>query len=264
MTHMRHYLDLAYPNGAPFEPDPNGDMEKWRDATANNLDYIREDVKKVAFIRDPVNTPVLSDLEKEYGIITNNNLTEQERIDLLNASFYAKQTNATDDDLQAKLDRAGFDLTVYNNSPNGPAIDPAIILDQNFVLQAQDGTNYYAGNTLAYAGRLGGDLLVNGDIFDQRPDYLGAGDVFAGNLTAVAGYFTRLVQEEIVYTIPTDPDSWPFVFFVGGAATFDAITGEILTIEQGLVPSAQEKQLNDIILKHKPMFTWCGRVITFT
>lgn len=235
-------------------------MDLWRDATAAALEYIRADIKRIQYTRDPTNTLVLSDLEKEYGVITNDNLTEEQRINLLIPLVYAKKTNGTDDDLQTKFDQAGFDVTVYQNSP---AIDPAIILDQNFVMQAQDGTNHYAGNTDAYAGRVGGDLLVNGPIYGQRPDYFAAGNIYAGNDQAVSGYFERLIQEPIEYEIPTDPDVWPFVFFVGGDATFDPVTGAILTIEQGLVSSAQEKQFNDIILKHKPMFTWCGRVVTF-
>ncbi|MCP4711305.1 MAG: hypothetical protein GY869_22015 [Planctomycetes bacterium] len=130
-------------------------------------------------------------------------------------------------------------------------------------MQAKTGTNYYAGNTLAYAGKLGGYWLVNGRIFTQTPAYLGAGRVWAGNTVARAGYYTGFIQTETTYTTPTDPIYWPFCFFVGGVATVDSslsITG----IEQAFVPNEQRKQLEDIILKFKPAFSWAAMIITYT
>lgn len=263
MTFMRTVVDLIYPKGPAHEPVPDGDYDKFRDATADNIDVIRSDVKNTAFIRTPDKTDNLDDLEREYGIVKNINLSIAERTAALKSIRYAKATTGNDDDLQFMLDNAGFNLNVYNNSPDGPAIDPGIILNQNFVMQAGDLTNDFAGQDDAYAGRVGGELLVNGDIFEQVQTIFGAGDVFAGNDNAVAGYFERLNQTLIVYDIPTDPTKWPLIFFVGGAATF-AGDGSILTIEQGLVPSQQEKQLKDIILKFKGLYSWCGLVVTFT
>lgn len=215
-------------------------------------------------MRDPVRTPRLKDLLKEFGQTDDPNLTEAKKIELLNTRRYRKDTNATNDDLQTLLDKGGFDLTVYNNSPTGPAIDPDIIINQNFQMQALEGTNYYAGNTDAYAGRVGGFVLANGATFTQSPGFLGAGyPLYAGNTNANAGFFTELIQEPVVYPTPTDPDNWPFFFFVGGPATF-AGDGSILTIAQGQVPTEQRNRLEEIILGHKPLFTWCGLVITFT
>lgn len=262
-TFMHRVIDLAFPKGPAHEPKPDGDYEKFREATADNLDVVRTDVKNTAFIRTPDKTPIFRDLEREFGIAENLNLSIAERTTILKSSRYKKATTGNDDDLQTLLDNAGFNLFVYNNSPDGPAIDPALILDNNFQMQAGDQTNDFAGQDEAYAGRIGGELLVNGDVFEQTKAYFGAGDVWAGNDNAVAGYFERLKQTLIVYDIPIDPNDWPLVFFVGGVATF-AGDGSILTIKQGLVPSAQEKQLKDIILKFKGLYSWCGLVVTFT
>lgn len=263
MTFMIRVLDLAYPKGPAHTPKPDGFYDKFRDATADNIDIIRTDVTNTAFIRTPDKTDDLDDLEREYGIAKNTNIPIPERIKILKSIRYKKATTGNDDDLQTLLDNAGFNLFVYNNSPDGPAVDPALLLNNNFQMQAGDLTNDFAGQDEAYAGRIGGELLVNGDIFEQVQAFFGAGDVWAGNDVAVAGYFERLNQTLIIYDIPVDPNDWPLVFFVGGAATF-ADDGSILTIEQALVPSQQEKQLKDIILKFKGLYSWCGLVVTFT
>ena len=168
---LRRVVDKYYPKGPPHKPAPDGDMSDFRDATANNLDTIRTPVKNLAYVRNPAKTNDVPSLEKEYGVNENANLTEAERRTQLKSEVYKKKSVASDNDLQSRLDNAGFDLTVYNNGPNGPAIDPAILLDQNFVMGAEFG-DYYAGNTNAYAGRIGGELLVNGRIFDQRSAFL--------------------------------------------------------------------------------------------
>jgi len=262
-TFMNRFVNLIYPKGPAHEPKEDGFMDLFRQGISDNIDVIRTDVKNTAFIRNPSTTPIFDDLEREYGIGFNENLSLAERIEILKASRYKRATTGNDDDLQTILDNSGFALNVYNNSPDGPAVDPAIFLDQNFVMQAGDLTNDFAGQDDAYAGRVGGQLIVNGDIFDQRAGFFGAGEVFAGNDNAVAGYFEELVQTLIEYDIPTDPGDFPLVFFVGGAATF-AGDGSLLTIEQGQVPSEQELQLKRIILKFKPLFTWCGLIVTFT
>lgn len=260
---IRRAIDLAFPDGPPYIPKPDGDMEAYRNADAVILESIREDVKDIAFLRDPARTNRLEDLELEFGIADNQALSEAERRTLLRPRRYPKKTTGNDDDLQTRLDNAGFDLTVYNNSPDGTAIDPDILMDQNFQLQALEG-NYYAGNDDAFAGRVGGEWLVNGAVFEQFAGVFGAGDIYAGNTVAVAGYFEEFFRTAIEYITPTDSDVWPFCFFVGGDATFNGVTGEITSIDQGFVPRSQRKQLEDIILKFKGLYTWCGLIVTFT
>ena len=262
-TFMKQFVDLIYPSGPAHEPKEGGFMDLFREGIADNIDVTRDDVKNTAFIRTPDKTTIFDDLEREYGAVQNTALSLAERIEILKASRYKQATTGNDDDLQAMLDNSGFALNVYNNSPDGPAVDPAIFLDQNFQMQAGDLTNDFAGQDEAFAGRDGGDLLVNGNIFDQRTDFFSAGNIFAGNDNAVAGFHTKLIQTLIEYDIPTDEGDWPLVFFVGGAATF-AGDGSLLTIEQGQVPSQQEIRLKRIILKFKPLHSWCGLIVTFT
>lgn len=263
VSFLRHFIDLAWLKGPIHEPKEDGDYSNLRDGIADNTATIREDVQEAAYVRTPSKTADLEALEKEYGLSNNANLTVAKRIEFLETARYRRATTAPDDDLQALLDRAGFDLTVYNNSPDGPAIDPAIILDQNFIVHCGDQTNDYMGQDLAYMGRVGGFLLVNGPIYTQVPAYYGCGDLWCGNDIAHCSYFERLNRIEIEYAIPASSDAWPFVFFVGGDATFNP-DGSIASIGQGHVPFVQKKKLYDIILQFKPMFTWCGLVVTFT
>ena len=259
-------LALAYPKGPPHEPDPNGQLANFREGDAQILTDIRVNVKSLAFIRDPANTPALSDLEHDYGITPADNISEADRRDILKTSRYPRATTGNDDDLQMLLDKAfgvGV-LFVYNNSPDGPAIDPAPILDASFQMTAKGGTNYYAGNDEAYAGRIGGYLLVNGDVFDQSPDIFGAGEIWAGNDNAVAGYFEALKQTQVEYPLPTNSDDWPFFPVVGGVAVIEGVTCERLDIEQAVIPAAQKKRLDDIVLRFKPMFDSVGMIVSFS
>ena len=252
---------LSMPEGPPHEPEIGGDLDLFNEATGETIDHIRTEINSVANVRTPSSTPLFSGLQREYGIVPNVELTTAEEIERLEAEVYKKRSNGSDDGLQAKLDRAGFNLFVYNNSPDGPAVDPAIFLSQNFQMQAGNQTVDFAGNENAYAGVSGGELLVNGPIIESMPAYFGAGDLYAGNDIAHAGYFEYQFQEEVFFPVSTNPDDWPFVFFVGGVATF-AGDGSILTIQQGLVPSQKFNELIEIIMKHKPFTTSCALLVT--
>jgi len=126
------------------------------------------------------------------------------------------------------------------------------------------GFNAYAGRTDAFAGSSGGELVVIGDIYTNNNLYLAhAGNMWAGNAKSVAGYFEVSLSEKIIFPIPTDQNSWPFVFFVGGNATRDGITGVLTAIERVNIANERRAELLRIILKFKPMFTWCGLLVNY-
>lgn len=262
LTFFRKVIDKSWLQGPAHEPAPDGDYSKWRDAQAENYATIREDVKTLKFIRDPEKTPDLDNLEREFGVVEDPNLTEAQRRTSLKPERFKKATNASDDDLQTRLDKAGFNVTVYQNSPTGPAIDPAILLDQNFQVQMGDLTNDYMGQDAAYMGRSGGYLLVNRTIAEQAPNYFSMGNIWMGNDKAVIGYFEDMRSSEIDYPIPTDPLLWPWIFFIGGDATFNP-DGSILSIEQGFIPSTQQKKFETLVLKFKGTYVWCGVLVTY-
>jgi hypothetical protein len=212
-------IDDIRPKGPAHDPAPDGDLDLLLDGMADNYEIVRAFVSTLSDTRDPKKTPVLSDLEAEYGIPTSTLLSEADRRLRLDEFANGGDGNGTEDDLQDALRNAGFDVYVYQNDP---AVDPAIFLEQAFQMVA-DGDNAYAGRADAFAGRVGGELLVNGDVFKTSRVFTSvAGTFYAGDGTG-AGEYDDLLIEKIEYPIPTDPADWPLVYFVGGAATYDFI-----------------------------------------
>jgi hypothetical protein len=80
----------------------------------------------------------------------------------------------------------------------------------------------------------------------------------------VAGFFTGFRAENLEYPIPDDSDFWSMIWFVGVDATRDAVTGELLTINPGLVPLNRKDELTALLLSDKTSGSWIGLVIQFT
>jgi hypothetical protein len=258
---LRATLDVIHPTkyGSAWRIAPGEDWDKLYEGIAANWDTIYDFLSSLDCVRDPHCTPFLADLEFEYGVLTNLSLTEDQRRNQLSPLVFNRDSSGSRDSLQNALNDAGFDVQVHENSP---AVDPAIFLDQQFNMVA-DGGAAFAGNQDAFAGRVGGELLVNGDIFKTTKVY----DVNAGNLYAgdggTAGEYTDLLKEKVEYEIPTDESDWPFVFFVGGDATRDG-SGALTAIESAEIPSEQESDFKRIILKYKPIHSWAGLIVTYT
>ena len=262
---LKAVMTALLPDGATWDIRPNGDFDKLLDGQAENFDFIRDFLDGLAVIRSPDKTPILTDLEKEYGILTNFNLSDSVRRLQLSSRVFTRGITGSDDNMQAALNDAAFIVQVHENSP---AVDPSIFLDDVFQMVA-GGDNAFAGRTDAVAGRLGGELVVNGDIFSQKlliDMHAASPFAFAGNSKAVAGQFSSasLITEQIVPPIPVDPDAWPMIFFVGGDAIRDGVTGELLEIAPAQVPIERREELRRVILKYKPMHSWCGLIIEFT
>jgi len=257
----KQLLLSALPKGSAWNPKLNGDMDKAYDGIGDILDLMNEKLLETRYIRDPEITSILDDLETEFGILTNPLLDEEtRRMQLQEKKNKGKSTGASDY-LQTTLENSGFNVQVHRNDP---PVDPSIFLDQNFQMVAGQ-LAAVAGNENAYAGRVGGELLVNGEEFTYSTAYAaqaGGASTFAGNSQAISGYFTSLQKNIIEYEIPTDPLLWPFVFFIGGDAERDG-TGALTSIEQAQVPSERRDEFKQIILSIKPLFTWAGLVIVF-
>lgn len=265
----RDILDALLPGGSIWNVKPDGQMDDLLEALGENDDRLADDLCCLCAIRDPFLTPLLSDLEKEYGVATDLNLSEEDRRLQLASVVYNGENNGSRTDLQNALNDAGFDVQVHENSP---AVDPDIFLN-SIPFMVAGGDNAYAGFFpttpgvyTSIAGKTGGELLVNGAIFKQEPDYLSvaSGDnMFAGNGNAISGRFDALKQTEIIYPIPDDPNSWPFFFFVGGDATRDG-SGALTAIAPADVHGERKIAFERIILKYKPIHTWAGLIINYT
>lgn len=254
-------IEALLPGGSAWAPAPGEDMDLLFEGMGLNAEEVADFLTSLAVVRDPLLTPYLEDLEKEYGIPTVTNITEDVRRMRLATIIFNGAGNGSVDDMQAALDSAGFTVQVHENSP---AVDPALFLDQSFQMFA-DGPAAFAGNQDAFAARIGGELLVNGDIFFQTAAYemqASGQAAFAGNGSAVAGFFNDLNLIPVEYEIPTNPDDWPLVFFIGGDATRDG-SGALTAIERGEVPVEREAEFKSLVLRYKPMHSWAGLVITY-
>lgn len=123
---MRAVYNALMPPGAIWEPEEGKDFDKLLDGMAENAEVVRAFLAALADIRRPSKTVILSDLEKEFGIVTNTNLTDDDRRTQLAAVKSAKGGNGSKDFLEDSLQAAGFNVFVYENDP---AVDPGGLLD---------------------------------------------------------------------------------------------------------------------------------------
>lgn len=183
-------LRVLLPKGPIWAFKPLGDADKLIEAIGDTKNTVREYLRALSSVRTPATTPILADLEREYGITPVGSLTEAERRAILAGYVYAK-VGSGKDDLQARLHAAGFtDLFVYHNDP---LIDPDYYTGRSWaaVCGYQDTV---CGNQECYCGQLGlgGYVLANGPVYEED-----------GSLHE--------------YTIPASSETWPMVFFIGGS-----------------------------------------------
>lgn len=249
---LRKLINGVMPKGSVWSVKIGGFFDALLDALADSLETVKLKLAELSDIRNAKKTTVLDELERDYGISFNPNLTEDERRAALDSRINAIENTGSRGELQRALQRAGFPLFVYSNSP---AVDPNNF-NINYLMVAGN-NNAYAGVSTAIAGAFKADIVVNGDIFVESPEYsmvAGGGNNFAGNAGAFAGVigFFELFYE---YFLPNNPENWPFVFFIGGTAQF-AMDGSLISIERVDISDDRRLELREIILKYKPTFTW--------
>src|SRR3990172_5579260 len=245
---IRDVLDRLLPEGAAWVPATADDYDLLLEGVADNSEAVRLDMDKLRHIRNPKLTPILSDLEKEFAVIPSATATEAERRQRLAAWMFRRNGQPTYEFLEENLMGAGFDVLVW---PNAPMVAPAIFLLQAFMMTCGDflpsGNEAQCGEPEAFCAEVGGELLVNGEIFLQYPHFIvlcGEADAQCGEPDAKAGQFNHIILEEILYTIPTDSGYWPAIFFVGG----DRDLFPIYLAGANLVIRAAVLQGNDQIL----------------
>jgi hypothetical protein len=259
-------LTSLLPDGELWRPAEGEGFDKFLEGMGQNEDRIREYLASLAELRNPDKTSLLGDLEKEFGIKTNDNISEADRRAQLAGAMYARRTNGSRDFLQTQLQRAGFDVYVYDNAP---AVDPDLLIAG----QAQ----MYCGEALAQCGEplaqcadFEGELIVNGDIFTTNPNYLVlCGEALAqcGEATALAGNFSGVTLDPVEYEVPDGAGTeverwWNFIFFVGGEVTRGG-SGEIVSLGFVDIPIQSRKTFKRLILKYKPMHSWCAAAVNW-
>lgn len=213
---------------------------------AYNYQNIYDESKNLAFLRAPLLTPLIDELLFEYGISRNPLISEAEqRARLLSISTALGAQGP--DYLENRLRLSGFDLNVFEQSiegsgaaicgePNATCGEPeaicgsnAQILDPNDLLNVSFFTicgesEAVCGEPEAIMGQAGGDLIVNGEEYD---------DIIDVSLTPESNY--------------------GFIFYIGGENFGDFAD----------VPASRKKELERLILKYKPLHTWCGLFVYY-
>lgn len=210
MSDSRDTLNALLPEGSFWTPAKDDYFDKLLDGIADNTQYVKDDLEELGDLRNPIKTTILSDLEREYGIIYPVDATEAEQRQTLKGFMFNRSTNGAYDQLQDKLQDSGFDVLVI---PNSPPIDPNLYYDPEYAIT--------------------GELVVN--------------------------YLERNTK----WIIPTDPGYWPLIFFIGKSVTRDEY-GNITNIEVIDVPDGRRQAMKQIILRFKPLHSWCLLVETRT
>ena len=195
----RAFLDSILPPGSLWVAAEGEDFDNLLAGIAANMETARAYLAKLAQVRDPEFTDILSDLEREFGIVTDTTILTAERRAELAAVKYFKGTGGTRDGLQNLLRSAGYDVYVHDNDP---AVDPQTVM--------------------------------------------------------VALIFYLAGRQGFKTTSPSDPNDWPLIFFVGGPATRDGITGELTNVDIAYIPAGKQSRFRKLVQANMPMHTWAG------
>jgi len=231
----RAILRALQPPGSLWTAEDGEDLDLLYDGIAANNEEIRAFLEDLAFIRSPEFTTVLSDLEKEFGLLPDSALTEAESRVRLAAAKTANKGDGTADFLESALQASGFNVQVHVNNP---PVNPAGFLAVQAVAQFNvvTGAVTMFGEPNSLFGGLGGTVIINGRTDDNESPLPGTGD----------------------------SEYWGLIFFVGGAATRDPVTDELTAIAPATIKASRQDELINLIVKYKPLHTWAGLIATYT
>jgi hypothetical protein len=260
---MKSALLALLPPGAIWNISQGEDLDLLLDGFSDILESQRTDINDLAFIRSPEFTSFLDDLERDYGLSPTDLLTEAERRIRLLAAKTDKNSDGSSDYLQQKLRDAGFSgIFVHINNP---PVDPDTFIFEAFKALCGFGTSL-CGHEDAIMAAIGGELVVNGEVFNFTRDYFAQFNQttsLCGHEDAImGGYNVKKEVVEDIFEVPADSGYWGMFFFVGGAATRD-VGGELLTIDVIEIPVARREELRRLIIKYKPLGMWCGLIASF-
>jgi hypothetical protein len=233
MSLSRAVLDALLPGGSLWAPEDGGGLDQILDGIADSDETVREFLDGLARLRSPLYTPILDDLEREFGIVPDDTLSDAVRRARLFVVKTAGSSTGSADYVESKLRAAGFDVRVHINFP---AVDPALFIEFAASGIFNNASAVFNGAGVQFGGARG-SLLVNGPIYYN--------------------------QQKVVYETPAGSEYWPLVFFIGGEATRDPVTGALTSIDQAVLPIERKEEFIRLVIQYKPLFSWCGLVALF-
>ena len=166
---MKSVLLALFPPGAIWNIAQGEDLDLLLDGFSDILESQRTGINEQAFIRSPEFTSFLDDLERDYGLLPTDLLTETERRIRLLATKTDKNSDGSSDYLQQKLRDAGFSgIFVHINNP---PVDPSIFVFKSFLALCGFSTSLCGHEDALMAGSSGGELVVNGKYFNFIRQY---------------------------------------------------------------------------------------------
>jgi hypothetical protein len=234
------------PEGAMRQLVEDGDEDKLYDAIAEVLEEGYTVVNNLGYLRDPDNVADLEALEREYGFISDPNLTEEERRKRIKALKYAKAGSGTAETMQNALHLAGFtNLVVVEGRQT---LDP-----DNVVYSGAE----YVVNGFEYFLISGYDIGCNETVTTPVNDYdYGCNETVPGGALPNIYNFGCLPLGAVRQSVLWDPTThWHLVFYVAEEITVDG-TGLITSITPATIDRYYRKFIREIILRLKPLHTW--------
>ena len=258
---IRQHLESSLPPGLFWIPQ--NDFSDLIDALVDQFEPSYQLAVNTRNIRDPEESDRLLDLADEYAAEFFSNLTDDQIIALVKqAKKGVKEPGAGD--LEAALVAAGFPVQVHSNSPF--PTNPANFIGDNIPFMVAGNISSVAGNKMAQAGTHSGvDLLINGLVRATIPitqAVAGNQNMVAGNQKAVAGYFEETQEVDFSFLLPSDPDRWNQIYFIGGDDT-RAPSGEITNIDFVDIDQERQTEFENLILKYGPGDGWAGLFINY-
>jgi hypothetical protein len=224
----RMISDALLPEGAVWNPVHGLGFDCLIDGMADINMTVIDYISALGFIRNPMLTSILSDLETEFGLMPNASLTEQQRRIRLQAVMADKTNDGSAPTLKSRLIANGFNVQVVENSP---AVDPSLYTLREWSMVCGN-SEAVCGYDTAICGLARDALVVNGNFYIQNDE------------------------------LPSDEGYWPLIFFIcGGVVTSD---GHITDIIPASVPGSRADELVRLIVKYKPLHTWAVIVAEFT
>ena len=159
---MRAVYDALLPPGSIWTPEEEKEFDQLLDGMAENSEVVRAFLADLANIRRPSKTALLDDLEKEFGIVKNDNSSDEDRRAQIAAIKFSKGGNGDKDFLENALQTAGFDVQVHNNDPT---VDPGLLLDSEEYATAGHESNLSAdliSDDWSLVFFVGGDATLGG------------------------------------------------------------------------------------------------------
>jgi len=231
----KQYIAMQ-PEGVIGNIKTDSDEDLMYDGLSKDFMTVYEWLVNIASLRDPYKTPILEDLEWEYGIKANSILSVDERRRNLAAIVYAKKSNGDIDGLGEALVKQGFiSAKVFDNNP---VTDTTAITVTN------------------------GEYVVNGQIFKQvvgykyrciptAPEF--TQQICCSTFKNQSAGSVKDVKTEYTYVPQGD---FSKIFFVGASVVRDGVSDEITQINPVTVPIHLRGAFLETILRYKPLDTW--------